>query len=209
MKTPIPYKAFSDTILVGHQNISVTSLHNFHAWKVCMQVQVPYWTSAIVGTDGATFFPGVCDWSSAVLGKCFLYGYHPPSQSPSWKEQPFVGVYTVCTHWHFWVHISPSKTRKFTITLTPCLLKLKVKSLSHVPLFGTPWTVAYQVACSMGFSRQEYWSGLPFPSPGDLPDSGIEPRSPALQADTLTSEPPGKPLCLLKSLVNLPLLCTF
>ena len=45
----------------------------------------------------------------------------------------------------------------------------------------------------MGFSRQEYWSGLPFPSPGDLPDPGIEPRSPALQADTLPSEPPGKP----------------
>ena len=45
----------------------------------------------------------------------------------------------------------------------------------------------------MGFSRQEYWSGLPFPSPGDLPDPGIEPRSPALQADALTSEPPGKP----------------
>ena len=45
----------------------------------------------------------------------------------------------------------------------------------------------------MRFSRQEYWSGLPFPSPGDLPDPGIEPRSPALQADALTSEPPGKP----------------
>ena len=52
--------------------------------------------------------------------------------------------------------------------------------------------VDYQ-APSMGFSRQEYWSGLPFPSPGDLPDSEIEPRSPALEADTLTSEPPGKP----------------
>ena len=46
---------------------------------------------------------------------------------------------------------------------------------------------------SMGFSRQEYWSGLPFPSPGDLPDPGIKPRFPALQADTLPSEPPGKP----------------
>ena len=57
----------------------------------------------------------------------------------------------------------------------------------------TPWTVAYQVRPSMGFSRQEYWSGLPFPSPGDLPDPGIEPRSPALQADALTSKPPGKP----------------
>ena len=55
------------------------------------------------------------------------------------------------------------------------------------------WTVAYQAPSSMGFSRQEYWSGLPFPSPGDLPDPGIEPGSPALQADALTSEPPGKP----------------
>ena len=57
-----------------------------------------------------------------------------------------------------------------------------------------PWTVAHQAFPSMGFSRQEYWSGLPFPSPGDLLDPGIEPRSPILQADTLTSEPPGKPL---------------
>ena len=52
----------------------------------------------------------------------------------------------------------------------------------------TPWTVAYQASLSMGFSRQEYWSGLQFPSPGDLPDPGIEPESPALQADTLPSE---------------------
>ena len=70
---------------------------------------------------------------------------------------------------------------------------MKVKSLSHVRLFATPWTVALQAPPSMGFSRQEYWSGLPFPSPGDLPDPGIEPRSPTLQADALTSEPPGKP----------------
>ena len=72
--------------------------------------------------------------------------------------------------------------------------KVKVKSLSHVRLFATPWTVAYQAPSSMGFSRQEYWSGLPFPSPGDLPNPGIEPGSPALQADALTSEPPEKPL---------------
>ena len=71
-------------------------------------------------------------------------------------------------------------------------VKVKVKSLSHVRLFATPWTVARQAPLSMGFSRQEYWSGLPFPSPGNLPDPGIEPRSPALQADALTSEPPGK-----------------
>ena len=69
---------------------------------------------------------------------------------------------------------------------------LKVKSLSCVQLFVTPWTVANQASLSMGFSRQEYWSGLPFPSPGDLPNPGIKPRSPALQADTLPSEPPGK-----------------
>ena len=67
----------------------------------------------------------------------------------------------------------------------------KKKSLSRVQLFGTPWTVAYQAPLSMGISRQEYWSGLPFPSP-DLPDPGIEPGSPALKADTLLSKPPGK-----------------
>ena len=71
--------------------------------------------------------------------------------------------------------------------------RFKVKSLSRVRLFATPWTVTYQAPLSMGFSRQECWSGLPFPSPGDLPDPGIEPGSPALQADALPSEPPGKP----------------
>ena len=56
----------------------------------------------------------------------------------------------------------------------------------------TPWTVGHQALLSMPFSGQEYWSGLPFPSPGNLPDPGTEPRSPALQADSLLSEPPGK-----------------
>ena len=64
-----------------------------------------------------------------------------------------------------------------------------MKLLSRIRLFATPWTVAYQASLSMGFSRQEYWSGLPFPSPGDLPDPEIEPRSPTLEADALTSEP--------------------
>jgi len=69
---------------------------------------------------------------------------------------------------------------------------VKVKSLSHVQLFGTPWAEDCQDPPSVGFSRQEYWSSLPFPSPGDLPDPGIEARSPTLQADSLPSEPPGK-----------------
>ena len=56
------------------------------------------------------------------------------------------------------------------------------------PTLVTPWTAASQVPLSMGFSRQEYWSGLSFPSPGDLPDPGIEPESPALQADSLPTE---------------------
>ena len=59
--------------------------------------------------------------------------------------------------------------------------------------FATPWTVACQVPLSMGFPRQEYWSVLPFPSPGDFPDPGIKSEYPALQADSLPSEPPGKP----------------
>ena len=68
------------------------------------------------------------------------------------------------------------------------------QSLSRVPLFATPWNVAHQALLSMGFSRQEYWSGLPFPSPRDLPYPGIEPWSPALYTDSLQSEPPWNPV---------------
>ena len=70
------------------------------------------------------------------------------------------------------------------------LLKLLV---SHVQPCENPWTAAHQAPLSMEFSRQEYWRGLPFPSPGDLPNLGIKARSPALQVDSLLSEPPGKP----------------
>ena len=71
----------------------------------------------------------------------------------------------------------------------------KVKLLSRVQLFVTPWTIVCQVPLSMEFSRLKYWSELPspFPSPGDLPDPGFEPRSPVLQEDSLPSEPPGEP----------------
>ena len=79
---------------------------------------------------------------------------------------------------------------------------MKVKSLSRVQLFATPWTVAYQAPSPTEFSRQEYWNGLPFPSPGDLPDPGIEPGPPALQVDILPSEPPGKPDKAIKNIVG-------
>ena len=72
--------------------------------------------------------------------------------------------------------------------------KVNVKLFSRVQLLAIPWTVAHQASPSMEFSRQEYWSGLPFPSPGDLPDPGIEPRSPAQQADALSSDLPEKPI---------------
>ena len=72
-------------------------------------------------------------------------------------------------------------------------MKAERKGLvSRVRFFATPWTVARQAPLSMGFSSQDYWDGFPFPSPGNLPDSGIKPRSPALQADSLLFEPPGK-----------------
>ena len=66
-------------------------------------------------------------------------------------------------------------------------------SRSCVPLFATPWAVAHQAPLSMEFSRQELWSGMPFPSPGRLSNPGIKPRSLTLQEDSLLSEPPGKP----------------
>ena len=81
-------------------------------------------------------------------------------------------------------------------TVGRCLKILEIPSmklLSCVRLFATPWTAAHQAPPSVGFSRQEYWSGLPFLSPGDLPDPEIEPGSSALWADALPSEPPEIP----------------
>ena len=83
--------------------------------------------------------------------------------------------------------VVPQKTENRTI------MKVKVLVTQLCLTLSTPWTVTHQAPLSTGFSRQEHWSGLPFPSPGDLPDPGIKPRSPTLQADSLPSEPPGKP----------------
>ena len=93
-----------------------------------------------------------------------------------------------------WSGGNPGASEEGTVTWGPRAdWKKKVKSPSRVQLFATPWTVTYRAPLSMGFSRQEYWSELPFPSPRDLSNPGIKPRSPMLQADALPSEPRGKP----------------
>ena len=84
-------------------------------------------------------------------------------------------------------------------TLNCCsVIRKKVKSLSRVQLFAAPWTVARQAPLSLEFSRQVYWSGLPFPSPQNLSDRAVAVRSPALQAESLPSDPPGKPSIVIK-----------
>ena len=81
-------------------------------------------------------------------------------------------------------HITGALTHKLRFSCVCVYL-----SFSRVQLLATPWTIACQAPLSMGFSKQEHWRGLPFPSPGDLPNSGIEFRSPILQVDSLPSEP--------------------
>ena len=99
---------------------------------------------------------------------------------------------------------SPAKCSGSPLYLGVIPITWKVcSSLSRVWLFATPWTVAHQAPLSMEFSRQEYWSGWPFPSPGDLPDSGIELRAPTLRAVSLTSELPRKPCFHLVPLFHL------
>ena len=90
------------------------------------------------------------------------------------------------------LHILPAICRHLVHTLCNHILSWKW-SRSVMSNSATPWTAASQTPLSMGFSRQEYWSGLPLPSPGDLPNSGIEPGSHTLQADSLLSKPPGSP----------------
>ena len=92
--------------------------------------------------------------------------------------------------------VLPYKIHLVTVYLKIALylcLCVFVLTLSGVQLFATPWTGACQASQSMGFSREEHWSGLPFPSPGDFPGPGIEPRFATLQADSLPAEPPAKP----------------
>ena len=128
---------------------------------------------------------GLLYFHSAILNAWF------PFAEPSWFRMA-AGAPTVTS---IFQTAGRNKSRRAGVCLPTALAPLKwseVKSLSRVQLFATPWTVAYQAPLSMRFSRQESWSGLPFPSPGDLPNPGIEPGSPALWTDALPSEPPGQ-----------------
>ena len=98
---------------------------------------------------------------------------------------------------HFKIQVSTQCTLQKTYFKS--IVIVIVKLLSHVQLFATPWTVDCQAPLTIGFSRQGYWSGLPFPSSGGLPDPRIKPRSPTLQAGSLPTELHGKPLRMLKA----------
>ena len=104
-----------------------------------------------------------------------------------------------CTRWRGQPYPQSNHHLETRIYGKNTLQSIQWQSLSRVWLFATPWTVVHQAPPSMGLSRQEYWSGLLFPSPGDLPNSGIEPGSPTWQADSLPSEKPWKPLSQWRS----------
>ena len=127
--------------------------------------------------------------------QCRRLGFDPQSgKTPYASEQ--LGSCTTATEPV--LQSQRTAATKPTLPRAQCSATRESVSCSVMSIFVTPWTVAHQASLSMGFSRQQYWSGLPFPSPWDLPDPGIEPRSSALQADALPSEPPGK-LCNKRS----------
>ena len=127
--------------------------------------------------------PGPCPlhWGLILLFSLFIFNWGVIAL------QSCVGFYHLPT-WTFGRYTCVFSFLNLLFTPVLC-----AQSLSRVQLFVTPWTTAHQAPLSMGFSRQEYWRGLPCPPPGDLPHPGIKPRSPALQANSLPSEPPGKP----------------
>ena len=149
--------------------------------------------------DGYHFITNTCNWG---LNLFFHFKKSSTLESTQWFF-----ILATFESFFFLIHFLRIQNTLFKIIWTRWVQKdrdwsplswekwkwKKVKSLSHVWLFVTPWTITCQAPLFMGFSRQEYWSGLPFLSPGDLPDTGIKPRSPALQAHALPSEPPGKP----------------
>ena len=108
----------------------------------------------------------------------------------------YMCVYVLYVYVYMYMHVYMCICVYMYICICMCIciyICCATKSLQLCPFFAALWTVAHQAPLSMEFSRQEYWSGLPYPSPGDLLNPGIEPWSPALQGSALLSEPPGKP----------------
>ena len=148
-------------------------------------------------------FPSTEDFSSESAfhirwPKCwsFSFSISPPNGFESWFLLRLAGLISLLSKGFSGVFSSTTVQRhQFFGTLLSLHPKVeKWKSLSHVQFSLTPWTVTCHAPLSMDFSRPESWRGLPFPSPEDLPNPGIKPRSPALQADSLLSEPLGSPL---------------
>ena len=138
-----------------------------------------------------------CDHTFSHLYTYIGVEFHIITQSLMFLEE-IVKIF----HSEFIIYISTRAVWGFSFSIlshkfTNKLYSLKITFITQSCLFATPWTGACRAPLSMEFSRQEYWSGLPFPSPGDLPDPGIKPRFPTLQADSLPFESPGSPTFIL------------
>ena len=184
---PLPSPSLFAFDLSHHQGL-------FNESALC--IRGPKYWSFSFSISSSNEFSGLIsfriDWFDlpAVQGtlKSFLQ-HHSLKASILWCSACFMTTIQLA-----YLCMTTGKTTALTIQTIVLFLSL---FFSCVWLFSNPWSVAPQAPLSMGFSRQEYWSELPFPSPGDLLDPGIEPRSPALEADALTSLPPGKPIAYL------------
>ena len=171
------------------QVASVSPPNSVTLWTVALQASLSmgfskqkYWSVLPCSPPGDLPNPGIDPgiYLASLTSSPTLASSPRLAASAIWEAPPFLPSH----------HLN---TKKLLKPSPAWWKKVKVWSLSLVRLFATPWTVDYQAPPSMGFSRQEYWSRLPFPSPGDLPDPGIEPESPTLQADALPSKPlPGE-----------------
>ena len=144
----------------------------------------------LVGVNGYTLQYS-CLENSKDRGELHSMGLQRVGHKWAWSWDTYfcnnVFLWIICLH-----GVNPSSHLGFLFFIIPTDNKLKWQSLRCIWFFATPWTVAHEALLSMEVFRQEYWSGLPFPSPGDLLNTGIEPRSLVFQADSVSSVPPGK-----------------
>ena len=159
-----------------------------------------YWSGLPFPSPGDLPDPGIEPSSLALAGEFFTTELPVMPFTSYILETLAEKLFWFFTSYLLLVHSGPSVTvlspnvavpRKVLFFLA-CFLGM-LSRFSRVPFFVTPWTAAHQAPLSMGFPRQEYWSGLQFPFGGDLPDPGIEPSSPAMEGGFFPTEPPGKP----------------